>query len=76
MAAAANKRSELDLQISLLAEHEITKVATMISSLVAHFGLATPVDAEVPEIERDVSAEAVLDGIESVSADRSPQQGV
>jgi uncharacterized membrane protein len=72
MAAASDKRSELDLQISLLAEHEITKMATMMSSLVSHFGLATPVDAEVPEIQRDVSAEAVLDGIESVSPNKKP----
>jgi uncharacterized membrane protein len=70
MAAAADKRSELDLQISLLAEHEITKMATMLSSLVSHFDVHTPVDAEVPEIERDVSAEAVLDGIESVSPEK------
>jgi len=31
MAEAAEKRAELDLQISLLAEHEITKIATMVA---------------------------------------------
>ncbi len=30
MAAAAEKRAELDLQISLLAEHEVTKVVAMV----------------------------------------------
>jgi uncharacterized membrane protein len=28
MAAAADKRADLDLQISLLAEHEVTRLAT------------------------------------------------
>src|SRR5690349_9960690 len=31
MTSVANKRADLDLQISLLAEHELTKVAAMVS---------------------------------------------
>jgi uncharacterized membrane protein len=33
MAAAADKRAELDLQISLLTEHELTKLATLLSDV-------------------------------------------
>jgi uncharacterized membrane protein len=33
MAATADRRAELDLQISLLAEHEITKVAALIAAV-------------------------------------------
>ena len=33
MAAAADKRADLDLQISLLAEHEVTKLATLVSAM-------------------------------------------
>jgi len=64
MAAAADKRADLDVQISLLAEHELTKVATLISEIAKHMGIQTDVDQEVEEIKRDVSPEAVLDEIE------------
>jgi uncharacterized membrane protein len=33
MAAVANKRADLDLQISLLTEHELTKLATIVSAV-------------------------------------------
>ena len=32
MAAAADKRAELDLQISLLAEHEVTRIVAIVSA--------------------------------------------
>ena len=39
MAAAADRRADLDLQISLLAEHEITKLATLAAAIDAHVGV-------------------------------------
>jgi uncharacterized membrane protein len=65
MAAAADKRADLDLQISLLAEHEITKLAAMVAAIASHVGVNTEVDSEVQEIKQDVAPEAVLDKIES-----------
>ena len=62
MAAMAEKRSELDLQISLLAEHEITKIVQMVSQVAERLGI--DVDQEVEELERNVAPEAVLDEIE------------
>jgi Predicted membrane protein len=64
MAAAADRRADLDLQISLLAEHEVTKLATLISAIAQHMGVRTEVDEELNEIQRDVAPEAVLDEIE------------
>jgi uncharacterized membrane protein len=64
MAAAADKRADLDLQISLLAEHEVTKLAAMVADIAAHVGVKTEVDHEVEEIKQDVAPEAVLDRIE------------
>jgi uncharacterized membrane protein len=66
MQAAAEKRADLDLQISLLAEHEVTKLVTLVSSIANRMGITTEVDAELDEIQQDVSAEAVLDEIEAV----------
>jgi uncharacterized membrane protein len=64
MSAAADKRAELDLQISLLAEHELTKLAALLSAIAERLGVQTDVDPEVEEIKEDVAPEAVLDEIE------------
>jgi uncharacterized membrane protein len=65
MAAAADRRADLDLQISLLSEHEITKLAELVSDVAAKLGVKTNVEREVEEIKRDVAPEAVLDEIET-----------
>jgi uncharacterized membrane protein len=64
MSAAAERRAELDLQISLLAEHEPTKIAALVSAVAERLGIKTEVDAEVEELKEDVAPEAVLDEIE------------
>jgi len=64
MSAAADKRAELDLQISLLAEHEVTKLAALLSAIADRLGVETDVDADVQELKEDVAPEAVLDEIE------------
>jgi uncharacterized membrane protein len=65
MQAAADKRADLDLQISLLAEHEVTKIATLVSAMAERMGVKTEVDDELDEITQDVAPEAVLDEIEA-----------
>jgi uncharacterized membrane protein len=65
MQAAADKRADLDLQISLLAEHELTKMATQVAAMAERMGVKTEVDEELDEITQDVAPEAVLDEIES-----------
>ncbi|WP_371877225.1 DUF1003 domain-containing protein [Alsobacter ponti] len=65
MSAAADKRADLDLQISLLAEHEITRLASLLTAIAGRMGIDAAVDPEIREIERDVAPEAVLDEIEA-----------
>lgn len=62
--AAADKRADLDLQISLLTEHELTKLASILEAIAERLGIAAAQDAELAEIEQDVAPEAVLDEIE------------
>lgn len=64
MAAAADKRAELDLQISLLAEHEITKLVAMVADISHHLGLDGGRGEDVEELKRNVAPEAVLDAID------------
>ena len=65
MSAAADKRADLDLHISLLAEHELTKLAAVIEAIAARLDVRTEADAEMDEIKRDVAPETVLDEIEA-----------
>ncbi len=64
MSGAADKRAELDLQISLLAEHEVTKLVTLFSVIADRLGIETEIDDEVEELKEDVAPERVLDEIE------------
>lgn len=64
MAAADAKRADLDLQISLLSEHEITKLVTLVSTIAERLDIRPDIVPELPEIKQDVAPEAVLDEIE------------
>jgi uncharacterized membrane protein len=68
MAAMADKRADLDLQISLLAEHEVTRVVSMLTALADRMGVAEAKNPELAELAEDVRPERVLDRIESGEA--------
>ena len=65
MSAATDKRADLDLHISLLAEHELTKLAVVIEAIAARLDVRTDADPEMDEIKRNVAPEAVLDAVEA-----------
>jgi uncharacterized membrane protein len=58
MAEAQGRRAALDLQISLLAEHEVTRLIRLTSAIAAHLDVRT--DEDVEELKRDIAPEAVL----------------
>jgi uncharacterized membrane protein len=64
MAAEADKRADLDLQISLLAEHEVTKLATVLAEIARKLGVDMSGDGDLEDVKRDVAPEKVLDTIE------------
>ncbi len=64
MSANAEKRAELDLHISLLAEHEVTRLVTMVSALAKKAGVEQPESAELSDLKQDVAPERVMDRIE------------
>lgn len=63
-AAAADRRADLDLQINLLAEHEVTRLISLTSRIAVHLGVPD-LPPEIGELERDIAPEAVLDEIEA-----------
>jgi len=67
MAAAADKRADLDLQISLLGEHEITRIAALVAAIAKKLGVDIENEAELESIKQDIKPEVVLDRIEDTS---------
>jgi uncharacterized membrane protein len=70
MAAQADRRADLDLHISLLAEHEVTRLITLVSSIAERMGIEPAVNKpELAELEKDVDPEKVLERIEETESD-------
>jgi len=64
MTAEADKRADLDLQISLLTEHELTKVARLLTQIADRLAIEPAAESELQEVARDIAPERVLDKIE------------
>jgi uncharacterized membrane protein len=69
MAAAADRRAELDVQISLLAEAEITKLVELVSEIAARMEVPVAEQQDIEEMKQLVQPEAVLDAIEEAKTE-------
>jgi len=68
IAAAEDRRAELDLQINLLAEHEVTRLIGLVIRIAERVGVPVA-DAELGELKRDVAPDAVLERISEAEKD-------
>jgi len=71
MTVEAEKRAELDLQISLLTEHEITKIVRILNEMATKLEIETAESEELKEAASDVAPERVLDKIEQVKDEKA-----
>ena len=65
MMARSDRRADLNLQISLLAEHETSRLITLVKALADHQGINVAHAKELPELEQDVTPETVLDVLDT-----------
>jgi uncharacterized membrane protein len=65
MSVASVKRADLDVQMSLLTEHELTRLLGLVSAIANRLNVRTHNDHELDELKQDVTAEAVLDKLEN-----------
>ncbi len=70
MAAMADKRANLDLQISLLAEHEVTRLLKLVRAMAERMGIEESHDPELSELSQDVRPEKVLDTMEQATPEK------
>jgi uncharacterized membrane protein len=72
MQALADRRAELDLHISLLAEHEVTQLMTLLDAVARHLGVEHSATPEIEEVKQDVDPRAVLHAIERRTSETDP----
>jgi uncharacterized membrane protein len=68
MQSAAHRRSDLDLQVSLLAEHEVTRLIGLVSAMARKMGVEESLNPELEELSRDVAPEKLMDAMEEIEA--------
>jgi uncharacterized membrane protein len=59
-----DKRADLDLQVSLLAEHEVTRLITLVTAIAKKLDIQEAYNPEIDELAKDVHPEKVLDTME------------
>ena len=69
-AKAADRRADLDLQINLLTEHEVTRLITLTAAIADKLGVPETDDPALQELQRDVAPETVLDTLEKTEERR------
>lgn len=57
----ADRRSDLDLQVSLLAEHEITRLISLVTAIAQKMDIEHGYHPELDELGKDVYPEKVMD---------------
>lgn len=65
MAIAADRRADLDLQISLLAEHELTELTVLVSDIAKRLNVRSEAEREIEQVKTEIVPEVVLDRIEA-----------
>ncbi|WP_297511091.1 DUF1003 domain-containing protein [uncultured Caulobacter sp.] len=60
-ARTADRRADLDLQVNLLTEHEVTRLIGLVVAIAAKLDVREARDPTVDELRRDIAPEAVLD---------------
>ena len=64
MNAQSDKRDELTLQITLLTEHELTRLITMVQAIAQKTEVNLPDDIGLEEITKNIDPEKVMDAME------------
>jgi uncharacterized membrane protein len=59
-AAVEDERADLDLQIDLLAEHEITRILGTVDAIADHLGVKTKHDHEIDELKEEIKPDLVI----------------
>ncbi|MEO8198983.1 MAG: DUF1003 domain-containing protein [Gemmatimonadota bacterium] len=65
LAAMSEKRADLDLQMSLLSEHEITQLINLVTQIAERMNIADARNPELTDLAQHVAPEQVMDHMEA-----------
>jgi len=68
----ADQRADMDLQINLLTEYEVTRLLILMDHLAKRFKVSTARDGELDELEHDVDPEQLLAELDSFEKTGKP----
>jgi uncharacterized membrane protein len=60
----ADRRSDLDVQVDLVAEYEITKVLRLVDAIADHLGVKEGLDPELEELEEIIPPDVVMKAVD------------
>jgi uncharacterized membrane protein len=66
----ADKRAELNLQVSLLAEHEVTMLISLVSTMAKKMDIEHDLHDELTDLSKDVHPEKVMETMEKVTKEK------
>jgi uncharacterized membrane protein len=66
LSAEADRRADLDLQMNLLAEHELTRALQMLDAIQDKLGIENDSDPELNDLEKNVQPQDVIKEIDRV----------
>jgi len=69
----ADRRADLDLQINLLSEHEVTRVLALLDAIADHIGVKIEEKHEIEDLKKEVGPKQVLEGIELHEKQAKPE---
>lgn len=72
----ADKRANLELQVSLLAEHEITHLITLVQAIAQKLNIAEAHNPDIDELTRHVNPEEILDTIDKHKKESIEEGGI
>lgn len=73
MALESERRADLHLHVDLLAEHEITRVLSMLDAIHQKLGIALDTECDLPELEEETRPEDVLAAIRHLEHEMKEQ---
>jgi uncharacterized membrane protein len=70
----AEKRAELDLQVSLLTEHEITRLLNLVALMAKKMDISEAWHEDLEELSKDVHPEKVMDTMDKIVNEKSDKK--
>jgi uncharacterized membrane protein len=74
LSAEADRRADLDLQIGLLTEHELTRVLKMLDEIQDKLGIENDADQELLDLEKNVHPQDVMKEMDRIQQRISQQK--